>query len=352
MAVTAKSVGPDAAHRGARRSDYDVTNTVKVSSVDAVRHATGELFAIACPGAAFDPLWMAFHDFRRMYSGQMEGYVGCDTLYHDAQHSLDVTLAMARLLAGHERASGASDRLGRRRVQLGIICALFHDSGYVRRTGERALNGAEFTGVHIGRGAEFLGAYLPQVGLGDMAPVARQVVHFTGYEVNLDALELDDPRDSLVGHLLGTADMLAQVADRCYLEKCRDRLYAEFVLAGVAVTAGSAGGEQSVKYASGQDLLRQTTDFWENSARARLDQDFGRAYRYLEPLFDGDNPYLRAIEANLAYLRGIIAGDGWSALRRHPPCYTVLPDPLASVGALVSRKLAGLNAPARSLALA
>ena len=47
--------------------------------------------------------------------------------------------------------------------------------------------------------------------------------------------QVADRRDITVGHLLGTADMIAQMADRCYLEKCRDRLYAEFVLGGVAL---------------------------------------------------------------------------------------------------------------------
>ena len=37
-----------------RRSDYDVTNTVQVSSVAAVRRAVEELFQQAWPGAPFD----------------------------------------------------------------------------------------------------------------------------------------------------------------------------------------------------------------------------------------------------------------------------------------------------------
>ena len=118
-----------------RRSEYDVTNTVRVSSVDAVREAVEDLFAIACPGASFDSLWMAFHDFRRLFRGQFEGYVGCDTLYHDQQHSLDVTLAVARLLAGYQQSCAVADRLGVERTVTGLVCALFHDSGYIRRTG-------------------------------------------------------------------------------------------------------------------------------------------------------------------------------------------------------------------------
>jgi hypothetical protein len=330
-----------------RRSDYDVTDTVRVSSVDEVRDAVEAVFRDAFPTAAFDTLWMAFHDFRRLFRGQAEGYVGCDTLYHDTQHSLDVTLAMARLLAGYEKTSSPEDQLGAERAVMGLICALFHDAGYIRRVGERFRNGAEFTPIHISRSAEFLTAYLPRLGLPELVPIARQVVHFTGYEVSLDDIELEDPRDSQVGHLLGTADLMAQMADRCYLEKCRDRLYGEFVLAGIAVE--EKDGVRVVRYESGADLLAKTLDFWQSSARQRLEKTFNRAYRYVEPLYGGHNPYMEAIERNLAYLRRILASGELHRLRRQPPVFTVLPRPLESVGALVSRRLANLDAPASAL---
>lgn len=333
-----------------RRNDYDVTNTVRVSSVDEVRNACQDLFQLGWPGAAFDQLWLAFHDFRRLFRGQTEGYVGCDTLYHDQQHSLDVTLAMARLMAGYEQTATEPDRLGHERAVAGLICALFHDSGYIRRVGERLRNGAEVTPNHISRSAEYLTGYLPRIGLGAWVPVAQKVVHFTGYEIRLDDIELDDPRDSTVGHLLGTADMLAQMADRCYLEKCRDRLYGEFVLAGIAVEQ-KGPREQVVRYASGTDLLRQTPGFWEHSARTRLEKSFNRVYRNVEPLFGGQNPYLLAIDHNLKYLEQLLARGDVSTLRRKPPVFTVLPNPAESVGALVSRQLASLNSPAASLGL-
>lgn len=333
-----------------RRNDYDVTNTVRVSSVDEVRNACQDLFMAAWPAAGFDQLWLAFHDFRRVFRGQAEGYIGCDTLYHDQQHSLDVTLAMARLLAGYEQTATEADKLGHERAVVGLICALFHDSGYIRRVGERHRNGAEFTPCHISRSADFLSGYLPRIGLGHWVPVVRQLVHFTGYEISLDDIELDDPKDSTVGHLLGTADLLAQMADRCYLEKCRDRLYGEFVLAGIAVEQKSPR-ERIVRYASGTDLLRQTPGFWAASARSRLDKSFNRAYRNVEPLFDGQNPYLLAIEHNLRHLERLLEADNLASLRRKPPVFTVLPNPAESVGALVSRHLANLNAPASSLGL-
>src|SRR5688572_1526726 len=95
-----------------RRNDYDVTNTVDVSSAKAVGEAVERLFHTTWPGASYDVVAQAFDDFDKLFNGRMPGYHGVDTVYHDRQHTLDMTLAMARLLAGHDRAHEEKDRLG------------------------------------------------------------------------------------------------------------------------------------------------------------------------------------------------------------------------------------------------
>lgn len=318
-----------------RRSDYDVTNTVQVSSVPAVKRAVEELYSQTWPNGRVERLETAFADFERLFNGQFPGYLGCDTVYHDLQHSLDDTLAMVRLLAGYDRTHTADQRLGAERAMMGIVVALFHDAGYIRQTDDTMhRNGAEFTRTHVGRSAQFLARYLPTLGLADWVPVATQIVHFTGYEVPFDQIRLDDPRDRKVGHLVGTADMMAQMADRCYLEKCRDRLYAEFVLGGVAVSRGSAG-EFKVMYGSGLDVLRNTPEFVADTMRTRLDGEFAGAYRYVEALYGGRNPYMEAIDASLAYLKQILQTQRWSMLRRSPPCFTWEKNPLQNMRSLV-----------------
>jgi hypothetical protein len=317
-----------------RRSDYDVTNTVQVSSVAAVRRAVDELYSRTWPGGPIDKLGTAFTDFERLFNGQFPGYLGCDTVYHDVQHTLDDTLAMARLLVGYERSHAGEQRLGAERALLGLVVALFHDAGYIRQTDDTThRNGAEFTRTHVGRGARFLARYLPTIGMADWVSVATQIVHFTGYEVSFDQIRLDDPRDRKVGHLLGTADMMAQMADRCYLEKCRDRLYAEFVLGGVAVSRDNGGFK--VTYASGLDVLRQTPEFVSATMRNRLDGEFGGAYRYFEVVLGGRNPYMEAIEGHLDYLRQVLQTRRWSMLRRVPPCFTWEKNPLQNMRTLV-----------------
>jgi len=243
----------------------------------------------------------------------------------------DVTLTMARICAGYERQVEPLWKLGAERAMAGVIMALFHDVGYLRRSSDTAQrNGAEFTRTHVSRGVEFLRDYLPQLGLGHWVGIASQVLHFTGYEKPFSELVLDDARDLRLGHLLGTADMITQMADRCYLEKCRDRLYPEFVLGGMALPLENASAEQ-VRYASGLDLLRQTPQFAAETRAKRLDGEFNRAYRYLEILFDGRNPYLESIERNLQFLEQVLRSESWRLLRRNPPLYAADPDALAQV---------------------
>ncbi|MCH8134643.1 MAG: hypothetical protein IIB77_01530 [Proteobacteria bacterium] len=327
-----------------RRNDFDVTNTVQVSSPAAVRNAVHELFSETFPGASFDKLWLAFYDFERLFTGRYPGYLGCDTTYHDVQHSLDMTLALARLIAGYERSVEPADRLGAGRALMAIITALFHDSGYIRHA-ERDRdfnNGAQFTMQHVSRSADFLRRYLPELGMAKDVGIASMIVHFTGYELDLDKIELDDPRDIICGHLIGTADLIAQMADRCYLEKCRDRLYQEFVVGGIAIE-NAKPGEYMVRYASGEDLLQKTPAFYQQVTRDRLNRKFNRVYRYAEVLYDGHNPYIEAIRVNIEHLVKVLASENWSLLRRKPPYFLGIGTAAQDMESLVTKLLAGFT---------
>src|SRR5215216_6752308 len=158
---------------GARRNDFDVTNTVQVSSPQAVRSAVESLLHPTWPGINLTPINDAFAHFDRLFAGEVPGFYGVDTVYHDRQHTLDITLALARLIVGYERQQEAEPaRLGAERAVVGLITGLFHDVGYLRRVDDGELNGAEFTRTHVSRGARFIADYLPTVGLGAWIPVA------------------------------------------------------------------------------------------------------------------------------------------------------------------------------------
>lgn len=294
-----------------RRNHYDVTNRVEIARPDAVHDAVASLLSALYPGADLGPVQQAFRVFGQLYAGSLRGYAGCDTWYHDAQHSLDCALAFARLLEGHERSAASDERLGARRGLLGVIAALFHDAGYIRHQDDSAKNGAEFTFVHVQRSADFLGDFLPESGYDREAAMARQLVHFTGYELALDAIDVHDPKDRQLGFILGTADVLAQTADRCYLEKCRDYLYREFTYCGLAGPAGSS-------YQSPEQLLRGTAEFNRKMWAERLDGYFGGMHRYMGAHFDGRDLYSERIREHLQRVQALAEADALDELRLKP----------------------------------
>jgi hypothetical protein len=304
-----------------RLNQNDVTNRVNVEDPQQVRDAVLGLFAVRYPGADFTALARAFDDFAALFDGRYPGYLACDTLYHDLRHTLDMTLAMARLIDGHERSSAAVERLGARRAMLGVLVALLHDSGYLKRSSESHVeNGAAFTKVHVSRSADFISAYLPRLGFDAEAPVAARLVHFTGYEMEIEDIRIDDPRDRLLGCLVGTADLLGQMSDRMYLEKCREFLYREFVVGRVARET-LPDGRELVRYASPEDLVIKTPGFYEYVARIRIDRKLGGVSRYVTAHFDGPDLYQSEIDRNMDFLRRAIETADLGRLRRF--CYSL-----------------------------
>ena len=67
----------------ARRSDFDVSNTVQVSSAAAVLAAVEALYRPAWPDTSMQPLEDAFDHFEELFAGLVPGYFRVDTVYHD-----------------------------------------------------------------------------------------------------------------------------------------------------------------------------------------------------------------------------------------------------------------------------
>ena len=301
-----------------RRSEYDVSNEVNTTEPAAVHDEISRVFLSLYPAASPALMSRAFTDLGRLYRGEFPGYHGCDTGYHNLQHVLDVTLAMARLMDGYERTRAGPD-IGARLFGFGIVTALFHDIGYLRhRNDTRHRNGAEYTLRHVSRGARFLEQYMRDIGLPELATVAGRILHFTGYEIPVQRIEVPDMTFRLIGNMLGTADIIAQMADRCYLEKCRDRLYPEFVEGGLATAGPAANGVPTAMFSSAADLLRKTPGFY-RTATTRLAEHLGATYDYLTSHFDGQNLYLDEVNKNIRHAERVAAKGDLGLLRRVLP---------------------------------
>lgn len=290
-----------------RAAHMDVSNTVDVTDPGAVAGAVRAILKARYPLEDFSPVDLLVSDLASLYRGDMPGFSACDIGYHNLQHVLDVTLAMARLIDGYEASQPPGQHLGPGLVLAGIAAALFHDSGYIRRTRDsRNRNGAAYTRIHVSRSERFLAEYLPQAGMPELVGVCTRIVHFTGYEREPGKIRVASEMERRLGELLGTADLIAQMADVEYASKCRDHLFEEFREGGLAGEHVSQYPGATV-FRSPEDLLASTPDFIRNAISFRLEGQFGFAYRYAAVHFGGDNLYMDAILANCAQLESELA---------------------------------------------
>ncbi len=290
-----------------RERHNDVSNSIDVTDPIAVSDAIVAILVARYPLADFSSIPVLVADFARLYRGEYPGYRACDVGYHNIQHVLDVTLAMARLIDGYDMEQDESTCIGSELAIAGIACALFHDSGYIRRTRDtRHKNGAEYTRTHVSRSAVFMKEYLPTVGLDAAVPICLRIVHFTGYEVNPADIHVPTEQERTLGWLLGTADLIAQMADVAYIEKCRDKLYLEFVEGGMAGAKGKYT-KTGIIYKSPSHLMQSTPNFIRSAIQVRLDGYFHSYYRFSANHFGGQDLYMEAIYHNVARLEAVLA---------------------------------------------
>ncbi len=265
---------------------------------DDVWSRTSAIVRRISPAYDFAPVEAVYRDVVRLFRGEYPGYGPIRTLYHDLRHTLDVFVCAVRLMHG-VHVSGT--RLSDTEITWIMTVALMHDIGYAQLAGEESGTGAQHTRSHVGRGIEFMRDYLPGRGFAAewLAPI-ECMMQSTNPAVALADIGFASDRLRLLGQIVGTADLVGQMADRNYLEKLLF-LYSEFKEAGF-------GG-----YQSAHDLLCRTRDFYEGT-RHKLDREFGGIYarlaaHFADKLGVGTNYYLESIEKNMAYLAKVVALD-------------------------------------------
>jgi len=246
------------------------------------------------PGFDFDGFAEAFVNVVKLFNGSYDGYKECNTGYHDLHHTTDVLLATARLLDG----AFIKGHLFRKRdVELALIAALFHDAGYIQHLGDSG-TGAKYTVTHVQRGIEFLEKYFVKHKYRDEK--IRQcaiMIKCTDIALNVSDLEFDSDDLRTLSYITGTSDIVAQMADKSYIDKLVD-LYEEFSEAGIG------------NYENHLDLLKKTGDFSEVMKR-RLKEDLGDCSSYMMVHFKERHGismdlYKKEMEENLIYLKYLV----------------------------------------------
>jgi hypothetical protein len=300
---------------------FDITGTVRLDSAAAVASATSRLLAERFPAAELDASFLrhAFADVETIYWGRHPGYLGCDTPYHDLRHALDTALLVARMIDGYQAALGQTPAaLNGREAELAVFLALCHDIGFLRKRAEEHICGATLVRQHETRSVDFARHYLADSPLADFAESA-ELIHVTNFaHATTIVLHGHPTQQAAIAKMIGSADLISQISDRCYLERARDFLYREFWLAG-ADRIRDSDGHETLLYADGDDLLTKTPGFYDHVVKHRLEKNFDGIYLLLKNHFAGVNPYTESMTANLDYLRQLIAEGRLSdGLRRHP----------------------------------
>lgn len=234
------------------------------------------------------------------FTGQYHEYQPIDARYHDFQHTLQVTLCMARLLGGRHSAK-ALPVLTQRMFEVGLLAILLHDTGYLKKRKDTEGTGAKYTLIHVDRSMEFAASLLSEknIPIGEIRAV-QNMIRCTGVNVNLRAIPFQSEQERITGFALGTGDLLGQMAALDYVEKL-PVLYSEFAEA-FHYNAGKMGSEEL--FSSAEDLLQKTPLFWEKYVKNKIENEFQGLYRFLnEPYPDGNNVYIERIEENMSRLR-------------------------------------------------
>jgi hypothetical protein len=251
------------------------------------------------PPVSPDPVDDAYQLILKLFAGRVAGYRKCNTGYHDLHHTLSVFLAMARLLQG---ALSSGCPLDERAVQLGLVAALFHDTGYLQTDEDRDGTGAKHTVVHEQRSIDLLMKMRKRLGLSDREAVdCSHIIQCTNLSLDVQDLPFRNGTVATLGKILGTSDIVGQMADRYYLEKLH-HLYEEFREADVLM------GEEEM------DLLRRTPAFFD-MIEQRLSTTMGGMYRMLDVhCFERwgvrENLYRMAIRRHRKHLERLLADEG------------------------------------------
>jgi len=239
-------------------------------------------------------------DIIALFNGDYAGYRASNTKYHDLEHTLMVTLAAARLIHG---CTLAGHRFGPENILTGLVAALFHDSGLIQTCQDKKGTGAKYTIGHENRSIAFMRKNLEKNGFSmQQMDDCEQLIKCTNLKLHISRIDFRNDEIACLGKIVGSADLLGQMADRDYLEKLL-LLFKEFEEAGLP------------GFESEADLLEKTEGFYKDIALKRLNREFENISFHMKDHFNkrwhiNRNLYADAITNNINYLSSMLSRGG------------------------------------------
>jgi hypothetical protein len=200
-----------------------------------------------------------------------------------------------RLIDGYNLSAGKMDE--NLAVDL-LISALYHDTGYIQEEWDREGTGAKYTKYHVKRSSEFIIKNSEKLQI-DRAEtnIISNIILCTGLQIKTKDIKFGSGIEEIAGAMLGSADLLGQMADRLYLEKLLF-LFREFREAGMD------------GYETEYDIIRKTAGFYVCTLE-RLNNDLLDVHEYARIHFRerfgiDRNLYIEAIDRHISFLKKIM----------------------------------------------
>lgn len=296
-------------------------NTKDLSNIfEGIHHGTPldeilHLAQIIAPEFDTELLKEVHRDLTACFTGTHPDFQQNTMPYHNLRHSILVVLASARLFHGlhcnHVHISAAT-------LFKGLLAAYFHDSGMLLLENDSATSGTEYLAGHELRSIAFLNKYAEEKNCGSkMIKDCATIINYTNLESDPATFDFHTHEIQIAGQVVGSADILAQMADRYYLEYL-PLLFIEQQAGGIS------------KHQSALELMEHTANFYHNIVLRRLITTFSNTSSALKAHFEARhtinrNLYIDNIDKNIVYLRKIIKKcdsmeDLKQYLKRTPPC--------------------------------
>ena len=285
---------------------YDL---VDCQSQEAVLAEIQTIISLLDADRILEPFNAVYEDIVRLFEGEYPGYRASNTTYHNLEHTIMVTLASARLIHGSVQ---NGYRFKPENVLIGLLAALFHDSGLIQTKQDKKGTGAKYTIGHEKRSVNLMRKNLGKKKFSRrQMDDCAQLIKCTNLKIKPSDISFRSGEVENLGKIVGSADLLAQMADRNYLEKLI-LLFKEFEEAGIP------------DFDSEEELLEKTEGFYKKVTQKRLRVDCDNISSNMTSHFQARwnidrDLYAESIERNISYLRSILNSgkDSRLVLQKH-----------------------------------
>jgi len=237
-----------------------------------------------------------YNDMTAFFSGSHPFFKKNTLQYHDLRHTKMVALATIRLFHGLHC---NKINITLETLTKGLLSAYFHDTGMLLLEGDSAKSGAEYIVDHEERSILFLKRYIALKEMNEeIAEDCGTIIRYTNLAIDPTTLALHSRETELAGRVVGSADILAQMADRYYLE-------------ALPVLHEELKRDASYQHDSPLELMIHTASFYQDIILKRLVHTFSSTHQSMRTHFrerfkiDRDL-YTENINKNIDYLEKII----------------------------------------------